>query len=50
LSSSNNKFRAACSDSKILIFAHTSYIGIILVFIHELAVRARQLSLCSSVG
>ena len=35
---------------KILIFTHTSYIDVTLVFIHELVVRARQLFLCSSVG
>ena len=36
--------------AKILAFTHTPYIGITLIFIHELVVRARQLSLCSSVG
>ena len=35
---------------QIVMFIHTPYIGITLVFIHELAVRVRQLSLCSSVG
>ena len=34
--------------SQILIFTHTPYIGITLVFIHDRVVRARQLSLCSS--
>ena len=29
---------------------HTAYISVTLVYIHELVVRARQLSLCSSVG
>ena len=30
--------------------SHTPYIDINLVFIDELMIRARQLSLCSSVG
>jgi hypothetical protein len=36
--------------TKILIFTHTSYIGITLVFIHKLVVRARQLSLCAQLA
>jgi hypothetical protein len=35
---------------KIPIFTHTSYIGITLVFIHKLVVRARQLSLCAQLA
>ena len=34
----------------MLIFTRTPYIAITSLFIHELVVRARQLSLCSSVG
>jgi hypothetical protein len=37
---------------EILIFTYTPYIGVTLVFVHELVhgILARQLSLCSSVG